>query len=108
MGLHILLGFSKLNGAPFVATLAWPFFLKVLLSLKPFRNVIMSMVQDSRLFVFQLNQIIGSEGGLRFAIGRRRWGRVVRLVHERLPNVSRSTPFSNYDQSLQALSIVAF
>nr|GEY77863.1 hypothetical protein [Tanacetum cinerariifolium] len=86
MGLHLLvLGFSKLHAAPFLANLAWPFFLK-------------------------LNHIIAFRGH-----GRRRWERIIRLVHARLPannnsNNDRSMmmPFANYDQSLQALSIVAF
>lgn len=121
MGLHLvalakvkLLGVSKLHGAPFVAILAWPFFLKVVLSLKPFQNLIMSVAQESRLFVFQLNQIIGFQAAGRsradhgFDGNRRRWERVIRLVQERLPNVGRSMPFEDYDQSLQVLSIVAF
>ncbi|CAH1415700.1 unnamed protein product [Lactuca virosa] len=121
MGLHLvalakvkLLGVSKLHGAPFVAILAWPLFLKVVLSLRPFQNLIMSVAQESRLFVFQLNQIIGFQAAGRsradhgFDGNRRRWERVIRLVQERLPNVGRSMPFEDYDQSLQALSIVAF
>ncbi|KAI3501062.1 hypothetical protein L1887_28920 [Cichorium endivia] len=116
MGLHLvalakvkLLGASRLHGAPFLAILAWPFFLKVVLSLRPFQNLIMSVAQDSRLFVFQLNRIIRFQGN-EHGIGgnRRRWERIIRLVHERLPNVGWSMPFEDYEQSLQALSIVAF
>ncbi|KAL4571313.1 hypothetical protein LXL04_018071 [Taraxacum kok-saghyz] len=106
MGLHLvaLLGVSKLHGAPFVAILAWPFFLKVLFSLRPFHNVIKSVAQDSRLFVFQLTQIISGADNQH----ERRLERIIRLVHHRVPNIGRSMPFDNYDQSLQALQIVAF
>ncbi|KAJ0826114.1 hypothetical protein HanRHA438_Chr17g0810671 [Helianthus annuus] len=109
MGLHLLIGFCKLHGvgAPFLATLAWPFFVKVCMSLTPFKNVLMNMAQDSRLLVFQLSQIIvfqEDEGGT-----RRRCDRIIQLVHQRWPNIiGQSMPFSNYDQSLQALSIAAF
>ncbi|KAL8253696.1 hypothetical protein R6Q59_031917 [Mikania micrantha] len=109
MGLHLVLGLCTLNGG---SLLALPFVLKVLLSrLRPFKDVIMSMAQDSRLLVFQLNQIIGfeanNEGGLGLGFDAN-WRRWVRFIHQRLLNVGHSMLFSNYDQSLQTLSIVAF
>ncbi|KAI3713309.1 hypothetical protein L1987_71884 [Smallanthus sonchifolius] len=113
MGLHlVLLGFCKLHGAgaPLLVTLAWPFFIKVLFSLRPFKNVIMSIKQDSRLFVFQLSQIIGfqdhranHEPG-----NRRRWDRIIQLVHQRLRDIGHSMPFSDYERTLQTLTVAAF
>ncbi|KAK1438751.1 hypothetical protein QVD17_04561 [Tagetes erecta] len=110
MGLHIaVLGLCKLHGAtsPFLGTLAWPFLLKVVWSLRPVNNFFTSMVHDSRLLMFQLSQILvfpdDEDGG-----NRRRRDRIIRLVQQQWPNIGQSMLFSNYDRSLQTLSIVTF
>lgn len=63
------------------------------------------MVQDTRLFVFQLRRIIGFEDD--HNEGERRMSRVRRLLHERLANTGRSIAFMTDEQSFQTVSIVA-
>ncbi|CAI9291305.1 unnamed protein product [Lactuca saligna] len=84
-----LLGLSKLHRfttTPLLATLIWPFFLKVMLSLRPIQDIVRTMVHDSRLFIFQLNRIITLQDDNE---GERRWGRFRRLVYDRLVDVGR-------------------
>ncbi|KAJ0602795.1 hypothetical protein HanPI659440_Chr03g0133821 [Helianthus annuus] len=102
-----LLGFSKFHRVtttPLLATLLWPFFLKLLMSLRPIQEIVNSMVHDSRLFMFQLSQIIHLDD---IGEGERRLSRVRRLLHNRLANTGRSIAFVEDEHSLHTVSMVA-
>lgn len=95
-----LVGLSKCHAftaTPILATLMWPFLFKLLLNLRPIKDIVESMGNDSSLFVFQLGQIVMSQ-----ATSRRRWQRILRLAQERM-----STAQQSYDDTLHTLSMVA-
>ncbi|MFS7962346.1 hypothetical protein Hanom_Chr08g00725561 [Helianthus anomalus] len=100
-----LLGISQLHtftATPILASLIWPFCLKLLLSLRPIKDIAESMAQDSSLFVFQLGRIISSPE----VVGRR-WDRIVRLAHERIDAARQSVALVNHDDGFHTLSMVA-
>ncbi|KAI3792924.1 hypothetical protein L2E82_06817 [Cichorium intybus] len=100
-----LLGLSNCHtftATPILASLMWPFCFKVLLSLRPIKDIFETMAQDSSLFVFQLSRIIMSQ-----ATGRRRWQRILRLAQERMAMARQSVALATYDDSLHTLSMVA-
>ncbi|PWA34240.1 hypothetical protein CTI12_AA621010 [Artemisia annua] len=96
--------FHKYDTKPILATLIWPFFLKAILSLRPIKDIVRIVVHDSRLFVFQLAQIISLD---EYNEEARRWGRVRRLVHDRFVGAGRSIAFVANEQSLHTVSMVA-
>ncbi|KAL8196179.1 hypothetical protein R6Q57_025179 [Mikania cordata] len=95
----------KVTTTPLLATLVWPFFLKAIMNLRPIKEIARSMVQDSRLFFFQLSTIIGldddNEGGSRRLI------RIRRLLHHWLANTQRSIALLTDEHSLHTVSMVA-
>ncbi|KAL4592979.1 hypothetical protein LXL04_005988 [Taraxacum kok-saghyz] len=102
-----LLGLSPshaFTGTPILATLIWPFFFKMLLSLRPIKDIVAAMAQDSSLFVFQLGRIVMSQ-----AADGRRWQRILRLTQERMATARQSVALANetYNDSLHTLSMVA-
>lgn len=102
-----LLGYSKIHRfttTTLLATLIWPFFLKVLSSFNPIQDIAMAMVRDSRLFIFRLSRIISFQDNNQ---GERRWRRVGQLVHDSLANVGRSVALVTDEESLHTLSMVA-
>ncbi|CAH1453756.1 unnamed protein product [Lactuca virosa] len=94
----------RFTTTPILATLIWPFFLKVMLNLRPIQDIVGTMVHDSRLFIFQLSRIITLQDDNE---GERRWGRFRRLVYDRLVDAGRSMAFVNDEHSLHTLSMVA-
>ncbi|KAF5816244.1 hypothetical protein HanXRQr2_Chr03g0132201 [Helianthus annuus] len=96
--------FHRVTTTPLLATLLWPFFLKLLMSLRPIQDIVNSMVHDSRLFMFQLSQIIHLDD---IGEGERRFSRVRRLLHNRLVNTGRSIAFVEDEHSLHTVSMVA-
>ncbi|KAL8263758.1 hypothetical protein R6Q59_021888 [Mikania micrantha] len=94
----------KVTTTPLLATLVWPFFLKVIMNLRPIKDIVRSMVQDSRLFFFQLSTIIGLDDDNE---GSRRSSRIRRLLHHWLANTQRSIALLTDEHSLHTVSMVA-
>ncbi|CAK9173218.1 unnamed protein product [Ilex paraguariensis] len=108
MGLHlVVLAKLKLitttySVAPMVACLAWPFVLKLLFSvgrLGPLGRVYDDVLDGFRFFLFQMGQITFNAAP---ASGNStRWERALRLVRERVAQVSHS-PALESDESWSA------
>ncbi|GFZ16520.1 hypothetical protein Acr_25g0009290 [Actinidia rufa] len=115
MGMHFMV-LAKLNMttgghssglAPVVASLVWPFILKLSFGLRPLQQTSTNLLHASRLFFFQLSQIVfnaesNQSQGSRFE-------RAVRLVYQRFARTTRpSPPDSDEDEdSLHTLSMIA-
>lgn len=126
MGLHLValaaVQFSK-GGATttqMVSNLVWPYLIRVCLSLKIAHQDVLS---SSRLFLFQLTQIImvnldhhhrdhhRIQLDNRTANTRNRWHRALRLVRERVDQVREvimgPLPYDQDEDSLHILSMLA-
>ncbi|KAK9275319.1 hypothetical protein L1049_022582 [Liquidambar formosana] len=113
MGLHLvllaklnLLSTSSQSLSPMVASLVWPFVLKLTFSFRLIRRTYTDVIYSIRLFSFQMGQIaFDTELGLR---NTTRWERALRLVYERVTNAGRSpSPSQSDEDSLHALSMLA-
>lgn len=103
--LKILASTSQtLSFSPFITCLVGPFVLKVLLNLRTLPSVYDDVSHASRLFLFQINQIV-------FHIrqddlgDRSRWERAIRVLSEMIMNSRRSTQ-SDDARSLHDLSMI--
>ncbi|CAK9173217.1 unnamed protein product [Ilex paraguariensis] len=93
---------------PMVAGLAWAFVLKLSFSitkLGPLRRVYADVLNGFRLFLFQMGQI--SLNAAPTSSNRTRWERALRLVRERLTQVTRSPALESDEDSLHTLSMIA-
>ncbi|KAL8256194.1 hypothetical protein R6Q59_031261 [Mikania micrantha] len=102
-----LLGASQLHmftATPILASLIWPFCFKLLLKLRPIKDIIQSIAHDSSLFVFQLGRIITSPTTV-----TNRWERSVLLAHERIVSAQQSVALVSYsyDEDFHTLSMLA-
>ncbi|KAL2525166.1 Uncharacterized protein Adt_10220 [Abeliophyllum distichum] len=87
---------------PVVATLLWPFLLKVSFSLRPLRQLCTDMIHDLRLFFFQMGEITSNSDG----IGAR-FDRALRLVHGRITRVTHARFLDQDEESLHLVSSLA-
>ncbi|KAI3707361.1 hypothetical protein L6452_25804 [Arctium lappa] len=107
MPLHLMLvaKIHSFSATPMLATLIWPFCMKVMLSLRPIKDIVRSIAYDSNVLVFQLTHIITSHEDR-----GRRWHRVARVVHQRMLTTTRSTialATQTDEDSLHTLTMVA-
>ncbi|KAL1826376.1 hypothetical protein DCAR_0205475 [Daucus carota subsp. sativus] len=103
--LKILASTSQtLSFTPLITCLVGPFVLKVLLNLRTIPSVYDDVSHASRLFLFQVNQIVFHIR--REDLGdRSRWERAIRLLSEILVSSRRSTP-ADEARSLHDLSMI--
>ncbi|XWS49106.1 hypothetical protein CRYUN_Cryun13aG0135300 [Craigia yunnanensis] len=112
MGLH-LVALAKLHllspshsFTPLVAVLICPFVLKLSFSLRIVRRVYIDVIDASRLFFFQLNQIAFEADHPAPANGDR-WQRVIRLVCQRITHVRRSPAGQSDEDSFHTLTMLS-
>ncbi|XVE57660.1 hypothetical protein DITRI_Ditri04bG0107400 [Diplodiscus trichospermus] len=112
MGLH-LVALAKLHllspshsFTPSVGGLICPFVLKVSFSLRIVRRVYIDVVDASRLFFFQLNQIAFEADQPAPGDGDR-WQRALRLVCHRITHVRRSPAGQSDEDSFHTLTMLS-
>ncbi|XAR54949.1 hypothetical protein NMG60_11030296 [Bertholletia excelsa] len=113
MGLH-LVALAKLHlataaaqgGCPVLASLVWPFVLKLSCSISPVRRDYVNVLYAWRLFFFRLSQIVlNAEPGLG---DRTRWHRALRLVCEWFNQARRAPAGLESDpESFRAFSMLS-
>ncbi|XVF52620.1 hypothetical protein PTKIN_Ptkin05aG0032900 [Pterospermum kingtungense] len=104
--LHLLSHCHK-SFTPLLAGLICPFLLKLSFGFGVPRGVYTDVVEASRLFFFQLNQI-AFDADHQPAPGRRhRWQRALRLVCQRITHVRRSPAEQLDDESFHTLSMLS-
>ncbi|KAL3499581.1 hypothetical protein ACH5RR_038674 [Cinchona calisaya] len=124
MGLHLVL-LAKLKlitithhhvclGTPIIVSLLGPFLLKFFFTtFRPLQQAFINTIYSSRLFIFQMGQIINSNSeppGFSNGPGTgtsTRWQRALRLVNERLTLARHSQVTESDEESLRALSVLA-
>ncbi|CAI9759450.1 unnamed protein product [Fraxinus pennsylvanica] len=87
---------------PVVTTLLLPFLLKVSLSLRPVQEFCTDIVQDLRLFFFQMGEITSNSDG-----NGARWERVLRLVCERITRRRHARILDDEEESLHFVSMLS-
>lgn len=94
--------------SPILAALIWPFLIKLAFSTRLVHQDFNDLVHGSRLFLFQLQQIVESEarGGAEVE-AEPRWQRAVRLVYRRATQTRAASGSSEEEDALHTLSMIA-
>ncbi|MBA0881610.1 hypothetical protein Goshw_024737 [Gossypium schwendimanii] len=106
--LHLLTPAHSIS-APLLAGFICPFVVKLAFRFRIVRRVYIDMLYATRLFFFQLSQIVFDAGGDRQPSpgDGERWLRALRLVSERITHVRRSPVADSDEDSFHTLTVLS-